>query len=483
MNNCWSAFFSLLTLLALASCGEEQFGTTPQSKKSAPDPVVSFQQVSCSSHTLIKPEVDVLYVVDNSSSNFYISNDIKSGIQNTINSISTDFDYRVIGTPLLQTSGGNEDYQVLAKDPSTLPASVLQKQITSSSQFTFFSNIVQGSLEPGLDRVRSFITAHQSDGLFRPGAYLFIVLISNGYDTDIETIINPNGQTGYTSNGQSIFNDRKASLLQLKNYLQSQQFRLFSLVAHPGCTKSGWKAAEKSYIQISRDLYYQTPFPTDQSQNLTPDSYDLCKGNVSTVFSSVNNAIKQIIIPHTYKYWPITFTSGEFDTSKIKVFKSTPGTSPVQLTSGWVYKNKIDADAAMKNQDGSVNTRILPTKGEPTMANHLIEFSSGSEITYPTCVSVTSESNLEYFGFIALPKIPKLDTVQIKINGNPIPKSDTNGWSYIGQQTRNIKVSHDGYSDQPPVIRSGYMIQLNGAANFYKSGDNVQIHYIPATVN
>ena len=138
----WSAFLSIFLLLALAGCGAEQFGTTPQSTSNLSNPLQVYQQSSCSGHTLIKPAVDILYVVDNSQSNYWISGDVKTGIQNTIASISSQFDYRVIGTPLLETTGGNSDYQVLAKDPSTLPITIPSTQVlTSSSQFIFDNGI------------------------------------------------------------------------------------------------------------------------------------------------------------------------------------------------------------------------------------------------------------------------------------------------------------------------------------------------------
>lgn len=470
----WSAFLSLMLLLVLAGCGAEQFGTTPQNTSSTIDPVSVHNQASCSQRTLIRPEIDFLFVVDNSTSNAYISSSIKSQIQGTINSISKQFDYRVIGTPLLETTNGNNDYQVLAESPASLPSFTLSKQITSSSQFTFFSNQVQGSLEPGLDRVRSFITAHQNDGLFRQNAYLFVVLVSNGYDTDIEQVVNVNGQTGYTSNGAAIYAQRKASLLQLKTYLNSQQFRLFSIVPHTQC-QSGWRAATRSYKQMSQDLYQQhSPQLTDSGNN---DSTDLC-GSVSSVFAGINSSIQQITLPHKYKYWPITFSGGStgLDPNSIKVYKSSPSAAPVLLPAS--------AYSYIYNSSNSVyNTKVEPLPaGEPTSVTHLIEFTSGNEIVYPDCVQISSTTNTEYFKYVVIDKAPKLTNPVpvLKINGNEIPPSATNGWSYIGLQTnKNIKVNHNGYSDLPAMNRTGYFIQLNGSNNYYKSGDSVDFYYQP----
>jgi hypothetical protein len=479
----WSAFFSLTLLLFMASCGSEQFGTTPQSTSSTPNPVSIYDQASCTSRTLIKPQIDFLYVVDNSTSNNYISSSIKSEIQNTLSSISDKFDYRVIGTPLLETAGGNDDFQVFAKDPSFNHP----KEVASVSQFTFFSNQVPGSNEPGLRRIIEFLGAHQTDGLFRQNAYLFIIVVSNGFDTEIETIVNANGQTGFTTNGSSIFTQRKNSLLQFKNYFSSQQLRLFSIVPHSAC-QAGWRAATRSYVQMSQDLYYQPPFPSDQSgrtgQGMPADSYNLCGGTVSQVFASVNSAIDQITIPHSYKYWPITSTNGTIDTQpgKIKVYKKQPNGSQMELTSGWSYYQN-------PNFPGPIETRVdastgVTIAGEPSSARHLIEFSSGSYPTYPDCISVTTLSNLEYFGYVVLPKIPKPESVVLKIRGQTIQRSLNGtdpGWFLESSwQTKNIKVAHDGYPDTPVVIQSGYMLKLIGGSNYYKSGDSVEIDYIPA---
>jgi len=465
----WSTFLSVLLLATLAGCGAEQFGTTPQSNSSQANPLQVYQQSSCSGHTLIKPAVDILYVVDNSSSNGWISGSVKSAIQSTIGSISSQFDYRVIGTPLLKTASGDQDYQVLAKESGSLPSTIpTTKILTSASQFSFFQNIVTGQAEAGLRRVQEFISTHQSDGLFRQGAYLFIVLVSNGRDTEVESFDIQNGNEKI----QPQYNQRKTSLINLKSYLHSQQFRLFSVTANTKCNpqRTGYWGSPESYGSMSRDLYNSHSFPPGGTD---PDHYDLCdESNVGSVFASVNSTIQQEVIPHTYKYWPITSTDGTIDTGpgKIKVYKSSPNSPPVELTSGWSY---------LANP-GNQPTRILPTVGEPTNRAHLIQFNgSANYITYPECISISTSANLEYFGYIDIPKNPLLTSVVIKINGVQVPLS---GWSLAsgGSQTRNIKVPHNGYPDTPVVMRSGYMLKLT-SSYYYKSGDNVEVYYVPAS--
>nr|MBA2404485.1 hypothetical protein [Bdellovibrionales bacterium] len=243
--------------------------------------------------------------------------------------------------------------------------------------------------------------------------------------------------------------------------------------ANSKCTpvRTGYWASPLSYAAMSQSLYEShSGFP----YKAQADHYDLCsQSNVSSVFADVNSSIQQIIVPHTYKYWPITSTDGVIDTQpgKIRVYKSTGNGAPVEMpASTWDY---------LPNP-GNQNTRILPTVGEPTNRAHLIEFTSGNHITYPDCVSISTSSNLEYFGYIAIPKIPKMDSIVIKINGAQIPAS---GWTFMsaeGSQNINIKVAHNGYPSTPPVMRSGYMFKLT-SSHYYKSGDNVEVFYVPAS--
>lgn len=460
----WSAFLSLLFLLALAGCGAEQFGSKPQSNAEKPDALQIHEQASCAQKTLIKPEVDILYVVDNSSSSNWISGSIKSAIQGTINSISSQFDYRVIGTPLLKTANGDDDFQVLAKDQSTLPGSVpSSKRLSNSSQFSFFSGAAEDQFAPeaGLRRTIEFITAHQNDGLFRQNAHLLIVLVSNGKDYDIETA--PSGVFD-----QNAFNDRKNSFVNvIRPYLNLQQIRLFSVTANVSGCKTGYYSSKRSYADMSDAIL--------TAQGISGnDHFDLCSNSISGVFSSVNSTVQQVIIPHKYNRWPITYTDTPtgLNTASIKVYKSSPNSPSTLLpSSAWTY---------IHNPSGiSYPTRVEPSVGEPTTSKHLIEFASGSEVVYPDCIQITSTSNPEYFGYVVVSKTPKLDSVVIKINGQTIPQSSSNGWSYIGMQTRNIKVSYNGFSDTPAAIRTGYMFQLNGGNNYYKSGDVVDVYYNP----
>ncbi len=467
MKTYWSAFLSLLFFTMLTGCGNEQFGTGGQSSNDSVPSVSAFSAQSCSTYTLIKPKVDVLYVVDNSASSYYLSNDVKTALRNTVDSLSRDFDYRVIGTPLIQTANGNEDYQVMTNstDLAGIPGS--PKRIQTSSEFTFFANPGGGGYERGLNRVYGFVNYHKGN-LLRNNAYTLVVLLSNGRDADIEA------QSPY-GNGESIYNSSNFTialnnLKSVKNALMAQQFRFVSVTAHTSCN-SGWFSSLKSYVQMSKEMY-NISGASDQDGDSTPDAYDLCGGGVSSIFASVNNAIKQVVIAHGYRFWPITFAENNVtvSTDDIKVTKVSTTGAKTNLVRDvdWTYQ---DYGSPMP-----INTRETPTPGEPITGRHFVRFTN--LLNYPDCVLVSSISRTETYNYVVLPKKPLLP-VTVKVNGVEIPQSALNTGSVGTSQTLNIKFSP---ANTPPVMRTGFMIQITDPNYYYKSGDNVESFYTPAGI-
>lgn len=466
----WSVFYSLFFLLALAGCGSEEFGTSPQSSQSKPDALKNYSHSSCSTYTLIKPKVDVLYVIDNSSSSYYIPDSIKTDIARTVDKLSSDFDYRVISTPLLATSDNtstaNNDYQVLSNTPELMGH---PKLINSASEFNFKRPPVAG-MEQGLSRITSFVNTHKNN-LLRNNAYLIIVLVSNGRDLLIEE------DKGF-NNGETRFNEaayltQLASFRSLKSQLSSIQLRLISVTAKSVC-QSGYRTARDSYVKMSKQLYEDSGATDNES---TKDSFDLCGSGVQSIFASINNSIKQVVLPHQYGLWPVTFTSDPIvSLDDIKVHKVKPNGTSTELAknSDWFLE-----------AGGTKNTRVgpmpVPGVGEQVTAPNFVRFAT--PIVYPDCVLVTSRSKTEYFDYIVLPQKPRLETVKVTINGQVVPRSTTNGWSdeTSAQQTINIKAPYpNAGDDQPPVMRTGFMLKLNG--RYYKTGDSVQADYIPAGI-
>lgn len=467
MKTYWSAFLSLLFFTMLTGCGNEQFGTGGQSSNDSVPSVSAFSAQSCSNYTLIKPKVDVLYVVDNSASSYYVASDVKVALQRTVDGLSRDFDYRVIGTPLIETPSSNNDYQVMTNSTDLMGLPSDGRRIQTSGQFTFFSNAAGGAYEIGLNRVYNFVNFHKN-GLLRSNAYTLIVLVSNGRDVQVEPSQAQygNGAIGYSA---SAFNTALSNMLSVKNSLQAQQLRMISVTAQSAC-QSGWTPSTQSYVQMSRKLY-ENSGATDQS-SATPDAYDLCTNSVSNIFSSVNNAIKQVVIAHGYRFWPITFAENNVtvSTDDIKVTKVTSTGSKINLVRDvdWTYQDNVTPM--------SINTRETPTPGEPITGRHFVRFTN--LLNYPDCVLVTSVSKTEVFNYVVLPKKPLLP-VTVKVNGAVIPQTALSTATVASSTTVNIKFSP---TNTPPVMRTGFMIQITDPNYYYKSGDNVETLYTPAGI-
>ena len=451
----WSVFYALC-LFALAGCGSEQFGSAPQTSSSGPNAVSSFSQLSCTSSTLIKPKVDILYVVDNSGSALSMSSAIKTSITNTIGSISQQFDYRVIGTKLIPDTATDYDYRVMTNSADALPNS--SKKIISSSEMPFFTQPVVGApKEAGLGRVVNFI--NNTGSLIRNNSHLLIILVSNGRDNQIEVDHDGLASTP-TQQNVSLFNTRVTDINSIKMSKSLIELRFMPITAHSDC--NGNRSSLNSYVAMGNAI-------------VNSEIFDLCSSNVSSIFAQVNSSIQQETIPHQYRYFPMTFAKAS-DTrntfGEIKVYKVTGNNAPVELSSGWSY---------YESASGMENTRELPTVGEPVSGRHFIRFDN--LVSYPDCIQIRSVSRTEYFGYIVLPNEPQPATITVRINNVSIPQSSTNGWTYIGNTTKNIKMPFPNPGDdQPAVSKSGYMIQLNGSSRYYKSGDSVVVDYLPASL-
>jgi len=467
-------FHFLIFALLLFSCGKEEFGITPRSNTSTAAAVKFFEQNFCAQPTEIEPKVDILYIVDNSTSTYYVSDDIKNAIKSMVDQISRDFDYRIIGTSLLPIdSTPNNDYQVLTNSTDALSADASSRKIVSSAQLEFFSAKVPGSGEAGLQRAIDFITENtkNNSGLFRKKSNLIIIMFSNGRDTQIESEA-PYG-SGETILNLSKYNEKLNSFKYIKTtLLESTRLRFISTTAHSSCF-SGWLSSKKSYVKMSQDLY---DLSGASDSPIAKDSYDLCQG-ISNVFTPINSSITKVIIQNKYRYWPITFaTSNQVrnDFGTINVYTINNGQSTLLPSTAWTYYEHLSSTP--------LNLREPSSAGGEFPGKHFIRFND--LITSPTCVQVKSSTRTEYFGYIVLTQAPKVETLIIRINGKIIPKSTTNGWSYVGyRMDQNIKMPKPNPGDELPAInKTGFMVQLNGEENYYKSGDKVEADFIPSPI-
>lgn len=465
------------------SCGKEEFAANPVQQDSKTDPIKYSSSSLCSGHTLIKPPVDFLFLWDNSSGNRFINAQTKTALNNTINSIAYDrFDYRILMAPLLPVNA--ERHFLITENPNGL-STYAKSLIIESSQAankldTFLDLTGTGSEERGTQRAIDLIQQYHSHGVFRNGGYTMIILMSS----ENEAIKNADGNVGIDS--EIYINEQINKLLCLRgNYsgtctssvnLNAKQMRFMSLVAHSSCGLGYTKG--DSYIKVSKVLYNANysngnPTPTDQDSSSTPDSYNICTTNFTHLFDGINKSIKELILGHVYDYWPVADSDDAFDSSKIKLVKNT-GIEILPKTdsnpNGYVFLEGVR----------TLETRRLPTRGE-SRTGYFVQLFGESEVKYPECILVSTQSPTNYYGYIQMHTKPVVSSIRLLINNIDIPQSATNGWEYIGyKDSQNIKIAGpNNYAEGTPAeIKTGYFLKLHGSA-VYSNGAKLIISYDP----
>ncbi|MBY0516843.1 MAG: hypothetical protein K2P81_08050 [Bacteriovoracaceae bacterium] len=450
----------LLALVFTWGCSKEEFAGSPKTEKYTANSVEVFQNLTCANHTLVKPPVDILYVVDNSLSAGYLSSTVKDQIRLTIQTVSQEFDYHIMVAPLLADGQSDTFRPVITNNASGMAPSV---NVVSLEGLQFFNTPQGVNNEPGFARSTSLISNNRSNGIFRNGAHTIIVLVSNGDDTDTKSCFN-----GQCFPNNTAYDSAYNNFINLKGSLSAQQFRFFSLVAHTANCKSGY--AEGKMYKMMSSRVYSAMNATDQSSRSTPDSYDLCSSTYN-LYAGINESIRQEVVGHTYNRWLVSSgTSQNVIESVTKISPNgTATTVPMDATNGYTCCTS-----------GTQNTRILPTVGEPKTGT-FIELNGSGQVVYPQCLVVKSRTPTEYYGYAVVPSKPKPDTIVVRIRGNNIPQSTTNGWSYTGYlENQNIKFTNAAATTaaNPPLNRTGYFIKLNGSA-VYASGDTVEVYYTP----
>lgn len=455
--------YSVLFALVLFAwgCSKEEFAGTPKTEKYTANSVEVFQNLTCANHTLVKPPVDILYVVDNSMSQGYLSSTVKDQIRLTVQTVSQEFDYHIMVAPLLPDGQSDTFRPVITNNASALPGSV---NVVSLEGLSFFSTPAGVNNEPGFDRAADLIDANRSNGIFRNGAHTIIVMVSNGDDTDTKSCFN-----GQCFPNNAAYDAAFNRFISLSSTLSAQQLRFFSLVAHQNGCQSGYAFGDM-YRKMSGRIYAQMG-ASDQAGRTYPDSYDLC-GTSFGLYSGVNNSIRQEVQGHTYNRWLVSSSvNNNVIESVVKISPNgTATTVPMDALNGYTCCTS-----------GTQPTRILPTVGE-TKSGTFIELHGSGYVTYPECLVVKSRTPTEYYGYAVIPSQPRVETVVVRIRGQNIPQSTTNGWSYSGYlENQNIKIDQNGNPATPALNRTGYFLKLNGSA-IYASGDTVEVYYTPAGI-
>lgn len=513
----YSFIFSLLGLLILSSCSDPQFGARRgQLQEQTPELKTSSLSM-CSDFTLVRPQVDLLFLWDNSSSSVFINSDTKKALNDIVNKVSQRFDYHIMLAPLLSTGGTNSDAKLVTYDTAGLSSSAMSMRINrnqASNALSFPPGT--GSQEAGLERSRELIRNNISNGIFRQGAYTIVVLMSTEDDNSYVS-----GNYASSSQRREYVDEKVHQLLCLRgNYngsyggncsgpsLDSSMMRFISVVANDPtrCSQNGVAQNAKTgvaYEMASSFIYsqgYTNSTPDHVDQNGAPlqkrgsesyplyDSTDICRGDYRGIFDGVNSVIQDQVIAHKYRYWPVAGPAADVDPDTIKV-ESSDGQELVHLPPSATHPN----DDGFKYLGNTTrNTRYEPSPGEPH-TGHLIELYGDARVTYPECLKVSFTQNEEYYGYVHLTGRPLESSIELKINGVNIPKCSSesncnNGYVFLNTPsttTRNIKIispTDDSPDTDNPDQRTGYFLKLFGNA-VYSNGDNVNVNWLPSSGN
>ena len=455
--------FLYLSIILLSTCGEEQFSAIRNQGSETARARESFSLHRCSKFSLIKPAVDVLFLWDNSSSQFYLSQESKKALNNMVSKVSNDFDFRILMAPMM---GSGSKYYFTNGTISPAPAgiSAVSSELAADTLNNF--STVSGSTEAGVQQSINLIKGHKD--FFRNNAYLIIVLMSNEDDDSWQTGSSTYDQfTGNSKEKQKYIDARVSDLKSIKNGLSTGYLRFITLTVSKASV----------YREVSQQIHAAGGLTADQSSP-TADNYNIENGNFQHAFNSINNTIQKTLLKHKYDYWPVLGQgSPEIAINEIKVFKNETIPVPVSSTDGFTYVGD------QTNQ----NTRYEPTPGEP-FTGKLIQLHGSARITYPDCLTVKTTTPKEFFGYIPLAAKPVKTSIKLIIDGTTINESKSNGWELLIDEdgvplyykNKNIQITspNDDSPKSPGLSKSGYMLKLHGSA-IYTNSSVIKFNYLP----
>ncbi|MFG1483124.1 hypothetical protein ABMA79_00520 [Halobacteriovorax sp. HFRX-2_2] len=527
----------VLTLLFMASCAKEEFATRKNSDSFGTDPTQTVNSEMCSRFTYIRPPVDLLFVWDNSKSTSFISNQTKTALNNVVNDIADRFDYQVLMAPLIG-SGNSETYFFSREGISPSGVTTVSRYAASNVISNFSPG--SGTREGGLSRINELVKLNQLNGALRKNAHTIIVIMSNeddnswnttGSNLSNNTIFsvryrkamahdllcmrgNYNGalydQSVYTSSEQrdlgisrSTYATFNKSCSNVGSYeLNSSMLRLISLAPSvdpesyscPQISKGEKNfnyhgASDLIYNQPYENLSGSNPYPFPRSNNSYNgfgynDNVDVCtqKTSFNNVFDHVYNSIQDAILHHKYNYWKVAEPGARIDTNSLIITKyvrgsSQAGTPILEGTSnGYTYIG----------ERGNFATRYSPSVGEEH-SGHFIRLNGNAIVEHPECLVVSYQTPQNFYGYVKLNSKPVESSITLKINGQTINKSSTNGWQLMKSGSNpayysnfNIKITSP--TDDTPAIpvmnETGYFLKLFGNA-VYSDGANVEVNFYP----
>lgn len=497
----------LIASLMLVSCAKEEFAANKGNQSNAISAAASYTNNLCSQHTLIKPKVDILMLWDNSTSSNFIRPETKDSLKKLINNVSDKFDYHVISLPLISNDTNLlNEASIVVSDKSSLSPDLQSKAKSKNDEIILAFSKVSGGAERGVDRAVNIIQKNSGvDSLFRPQAYTIIVVMSNGDDRSCELSTGYNQCAGGNEKeflkkmkekllclrGNSEISKETCSSYNISTSLDATMLRFISITPQTLCSE-GLNKISSRYSKTSTAIY-QSPYTNDwpmanDDLRSTPDAYNLCNG-YSNIFDGVNTAIKQTLIKHVYEFWPVAGINDSLDPDTLRVSRIGADNIAVDLVNNTNFEGTPTSGFKYIGNQNNHSTRIYPTSGEPFTGKMIQLFSppestngAHDQVIYPECLKITYSEIKKNYGYIYLTNgEPHVSTIEVRLNGNVIPQSSTDGWEYMGTQfinsldTSELKIVNFPY-DHP--VDSGYIIKLNGAAQFTNStGNKVEVYY------
>lgn len=492
-------FWLLTSLLLLQACGpKEQFAANKANKETSISSSLLTTTRLCSAKTHIKAPVDVLILLDNSSSTNVFDSTAKSRLTNMINAFALDdnFDYHIMVAPLV---GSTANAVLFANYPQDLNSSA-QAKLRPTSAISTLSFPVQTGGEFGITRSYDLIQANRGNGMdsvFRSGSHTIIAVLTNGNDTQCSDQLGYNCQLS----NKSFYNSAINQLTCLGHNtpynggncggistLNAETFRFVSL--SPAYDNESQRLSCKVgtrgtfYHHASNEIFtnglasriYTDSYPLEGKYN---DARDFCTSD--DIFSHIRSSIKDVVLKHKYNRWPVADSGANIDTSSIRVKLVGPNNNIIrELTnqtgvtspsSGFSY----DKDCTLSNDSNGCNTRYYPSNGEPFIG-HLIKLHGADHLEFPNCLSVEYYAPTETYKYVYLPYgTPQVSTIELYIDLIKVEQSTTNGWEYIGNACASSLT--DGKILNLPVSGAcGPMLKLNGNAVFQsKQGTNVNV--------
>lgn len=459
-------FALLFCLFSLISCSESsEFATPPDTTTVSVSSLNSYSYDSCALEANINPKVNILYLIDNSTSTNLLSDKLKKAITDSVYFASKTFDYRIYVAPLIKPEGGDNFAAYPAFSGTPTGSTAIPQGSSQMIDSLTFKNPAFGSTEKGVSRMIELINYNHNMGHFRNDSNTVTVIISNGDDNEIA--YNP---AANVNQFEQKLNELKA-LKQKYDTTGKKQFRLVSFVPQSYC-KVGYVIG-RQYREMAKRLY---GLYGDGTQSVFfPDNFDLCPGDFPNIFSQINTSINPIKEKLTYAHWPIDkelealVVKNQINLANLEVSTYTVSTETrTQLVQGADY-----------NYNNAFNGSLLAAGqvNDLTHSGHALNLNSPkSRISTPDCISIVAPEYKKYYGYIPVAIKPLKESIQLTINGRNITESAKDGWELVSAYQPSLNVLVPPTPAHINDLKSGYMLKLNGSA-IYQDGASVQLTF------